>query len=359
MSCTENWEQIRALTQEIPLPAKESEVFLFGAGLVGALAASTLKDTLNLIAVCDNSTAKQGTVMEGLPCIPPDELTQYRNPFVLISTNKYYKSVHQQLEEMKIPHCSLDAYVVHNHFQEFEEVFRALDETSKTVYSGVLLGRMTGDMDRIEQYCCDNQYFCLPKFRYLSDPRGVFVNCGAYVGDTLERFVENSLGTFSRIYAFEPNGRVFGALQKRAALLKDLWALTEDQIVCEQKGVGRRNECLYFRDFSQNLNASLTVVQTECTDSVDIVSLDEYLKQKNAGDVAFINADIEGFEWDMLHGAQETIQRNKPKLAICIYHNIFDLFRIQLYLQKLVPEYQFHICHHSNTDEDTVLYCHV
>ena len=119
------------------------EIFLFGAGLIGAVAASTLKGEVNIKAICDNSIEKQGRVIEGIPCISPNELVQYQNPFVLISTNKYYKSLHQQLEDMKIPHCSLDAYVMHKHFNEFEEVFNLLDDESKEVYSGVLLGRMT------------------------------------------------------------------------------------------------------------------------------------------------------------------------------------------------------------------------
>lgn len=358
MTYEENWNKVCAIAHSTPLLA-EKTVFLFGAGLIGSLAALTLKNEVEITAICDNSTEKQGTMIEGLPCISPNELKQHQNPFVLISTNKYYKSVHQQLEEMKISHCSLDSYVVHSHFREFEKVFRSLDEKSKEVYSGVLLGRMTGDMDKIEQYCCDNQYFCLPKFRYLSDPNGVFINCGAYVGDTLEHLVENSLGTFHRIYAFEPNKKVFGALRKRASLLKELWALAEDQIVCEEKGVGRRNEYLYFRAHSMNLTESLSQIQDVPNDSIEIIGLDEYLTQQNDKNVTFINADIEGAEWDMLHGAQEMICKDKPKLAISIYHNIFDFFRIQLYLKALNPEYQFHVRHHSSTDVDTVLYCHL
>lgn len=359
MDYTENWKQIKEVVKNTQLPAEANKIFLFGAGLIGALAAATLKDEITLTAICDNSTEKQGTMIEGLPCISPDKLIQYQNPFVLISTNKYYKSVHQQLEDMKIPHCSLDTYVIHNHFNEFEEVFHSLDDESKTVYSGVLLGRMTGNMEMIEEYCCDNQYFALPKFRYLSDNSGVIINCGAYVGDTLEHFVENSLGSFHRIYAFEPNKKVFSALQKRAKLLKELWALSDDQIICENKGIGQKSEVLYFRDFPQNLYASLSTIPKESTDRVEIIGLDEYLLQKNENDVTFINADIEGYEWDMLCGAKETIRRDKPKLAICLYHNIFDFFRIQLYLKNLVPDYQFHIRHHLNTDGETVLYCHI
>jgi len=88
-----------------------------------------------------------------------------------------------------------------------------------------------------------------------------------------------------------------------------------------------------------------------------VTTLDEYFSQRESRNIVFIKADIEGSEWDMLHGAAETIQRCKLLMAICLYHNIFDLYRIPLYLKELVPEYQFHIRHHSARDKETVLYC--
>lgn len=358
MDYTNNWNQIKEITQKSQLPAEIHEIFLFGAGLIGAVAASTLKNEITLTAICDNSTEKQGTIIEGLPCISPDKLTQYQNPFVLISTNKYYKSVHQQLENMKIPHCSLDTYVIHNHFHEFEEVLHSLDDKSKTVYSGVLLGRMTGNMDMIEKYYTPDQYFYLPKFRCLQNRDGVFVDCGAYVGDTVEGMVKYSTAIFKEICAFEPTERAFRALQKRGEYLSDIWALSEKQIVCEQKGVGAKHGFLTFRENTNDLSASsLSCVLNLDGNSVEVVTIDEYFMHRKEQNVAFIKADIEGSEWDMLHGASETIQRYKPLIAICIYHNIYDFYRIPLYLKELVPEYRFQILHHSCRDEETVLYC--
>ena len=358
MSHTDNWNQIRELINGIQFPAEGNELFLFGAGLIGALAASVLRDKLNITAICDNSPRKQGTTIEGLPCIPPDELAQHRAPFVLVSTNKYYQDVHQQLEQMKIPHCSLDAYVVKTNFEQFECVYSSLDDSSKDVFSGVLLCRMTGDIRGFEQYYTPNQYFCLPKFSWLQNRDGVFVDCGAFVGDTVENIIKYSMATFREICAFEPTERAFQALRKRGAFLTDIWALTKGQIVYEQKGVGAKRGVLAFRENTADLPT--TSLSNECStagDTVEVITLDEYFAQREARNVAFIKADIEGSEWDMLHGAAETIRRCKPLLAICLYHNIYDLYRIPLYLKELVPEYQFHIRHHSSRDEETVLYC--
>ncbi len=360
MGYTDNWNQIKELVKNTRLPAETDEIFLFGAGLIGAVAASTLKGEVNIKAICDNSIEKQGRVIEGIPCISPNELVQYQNPFVLISTNKYYKSLHQQLEDMKIPHCSLDAYVMHKHFNEFEEVFNLLDDESKEVYSGVLLGRMTGDMEMIEQYYAPDQYFYFPKFRCLQNRDGVFVDCGAFVGDTVEDIVKYSTGIFKEICAFEPTERAFKALQKRGAFLTDIWALSESKIVYERKGVGAKHGILRFRDNTGDLSStSLSSNPNTEENTVEVITLDEYFVQREAQNIVFIKADIEGSEWDMLHGASETIQRCKPLMAICLYHNIYDFYRIPLYLKKLVPKYKFHIRHHSNTYNETVLYCYL
>ena len=73
----------------------------------------------------------------------------------------------------------------------------------------------------------------------------------------------------------------------------------------------------------------------------------------------FVKVDIEGYEYNMLLGAQEGIRKNKPIIAICIYHNAIDMFSLMLYIHKLVPAYKFSVRHHSELLEDTVLYAYL
>ena len=66
--------------------------------------------------------------------------------------------------------------------------------------------------------------------------------------------------------------------------------------------------------------------------------------------------DIEGAEIEALKGAEKTIKKYRPKLAICIYHEPDHLYRIPLIIKEMVPEYRIYIRHHSDTASETVCY---
>lgn len=351
------WNKILDLLEHTRYPEEGQEAFLFGGGLCGTLSIPMLKPELNLIGVCDNDKGKQGTQIMGLPCLPPQALAQHENPFVLVSSNKNYQSIHAELLSRKVPHCNMEAYAVHRNLKEFCEMYESLDGESQRVYAGVLYCRLLGDSSGIGQYCTDQQYFCFPKFRYIGSG-DVYIDCGAFAGDVVQKVVENSLGVFRRIYAFEPNSKTYAALKKRSAFLRDIWALDEGQIICEQKGVGGAHGfAAMLENPSNQANAYISPAGSS-QGGIEIIALDDYIAQHQIEKTTFIKADIEGFEWDMLHGAAQAIQRDKPNLAICIYHSIFDYVRIYRYLKELVPEYRFAVRHHWNSFDETVLYCY-
>ena len=85
---------------------------------------------------------------------------------------------------------------------------------------------------------------------------------------------------------------------------------------------------------------------------VSITTIDEEVKDN----VTFIKMDIEGMELEALKGAEETIRRCKPKLAICAYHKKEDLIEIPQYIKSIRPDYKLYLRAHEPTLSELVLY---
>lgn len=357
-SSTVVWSDIETELKKYVFPNKHDDVVVWGAGLMGQLEVPLLEKELHITAFFDNNEEKQRSGILGRPCIAPERIQTYNSPFVLVSTIKSYTEIEPKLNDMGVRHCTVDAYVIHQYAEKFYQIYCDLDESSKPIYAKILWYRLTGDTEHIYTICSDNQYFALPQFRFCCSDE-VFIDCGAFVGDVVEKFIENNLGVFKRIYAFEPNRAAFEAMKRRIDNLHNIWLFRDNQIVCEQKCVG--NECKEVK-FCQNVeNAANCSIQegNGTKERVEIVSLDQYFADYGEQRITFLKADIEGFEWDMLLGAQQMIRRNKPKLAISIYHNIYDFYRIPILLKELVPEYRISMRHHWNSFSETILYCYI
>ncbi len=72
--------------------------------------------------------------------------------------------------------------------------------------------------------------------------------------------------------------------------------------------------------------------------------------------VTFIKLDVEGAELEALKGARDTIIREHPKLAICVYHKKEDIWEIPEYILSLSKEYRLYIRHYHWNPSETVLY---
>ncbi len=92
------------------------------------------------------------------------------------------------------------------------------------------------------------------------------------------------------------------------------------------------------------------------TDKYDVIEVTAIDNCDVCREATFIKMDIEGAEWEALHGAEKTIVRNHPTLAICIYHSNEDMVRIIPYIHHLCPKYRLYVRQHSYGTSETVLY---
>ena len=69
-----------------------------------------------------------------------------------------------------------------------------------------------------------------------------------------------------------------------------------------------------------------------------------------------IKMDIEGAEYDSLHGASRMIARDKPLLAICVYHTQNDIWRIPLLVHSMLPDHLLFLRAYEGDGFQTVMY---
>ena len=101
---------------------------------------------------------------------------------------------------------------------------------------------------------------------------------------------------------------------------------------------------------------SVSKIDEELLDKVEVESIDHICFEEK---VTFIKMDIEGSEKEALEGAVNVIKRDRPRLAICIYHSPEDLYEIPFWIKSIVPEYKLYVRHHSDGAAETVVYATV
>lgn len=331
---------------------------LYGLGFLGRWVLPQLKEKgVRLVSCYDANTALTGTLIEGLPIHSASELKSAAPDFLFIAARHAVRPVSAMLSGMKIAHASYDAWHVASNLDAFRHVHDRLlgDERSKEVLRAVLMAMLTGD----NRYCAavseKDQYFCLPPF--WGWEREFYVDAGAYVGDSAERFIWTHNGLFSKLYAFEPGSRQFTALKTRFQRLIDEWALDPVSITLANCGLGETDSSVSAASVNGQMTSFAIGQNSGATGTnVDVVSLDRYL---NGAPITFLKADVEGMEMALLKGAQATIERCRPKISICVYHYPTDIPDIANYLSELVPNYKFALRHHSPQLMETVLYCWV
>ena len=214
------------------------------------------------------------------------------------------------------------------------------DELSKKVYENVLKFYYTGDITLLDEITTDkNEAF--DNILKLGKNE-VYVDLGAYNGDTIDEFLHYSGGNYRKIIAFEPNSKNFSKLKAHCGDLEniDMWEL----------GAYSYNTVLEF-----NNKAGRNSAIAESGTKTRVASVDSILCGMSA---TYIKADVEGADYETLLGMKSTLENFKPKLNFSAYHRFEDIFRLALLIDQLNPEYKIYLRHHPYIPAwDTNLYC--
>lgn len=225
-----------------------------------------------------------------------------------------------------------------------DEIYSWLeDEISVVTLRDFIKQKQTGTFGLYGRHFTENQYF--PDDVITMKKGETFVDCGAYTGDTVTAFLDklkrDNVPGYRAIYALEPTPAAF---ERLAAMSRSL-----DNCFCFQKGVWDQEETLPF-----NVSGRESIIHDSGSGTIDLVPLDSLCDNVP---VSFIKMDVEGAELKALRGAVNVIKKNRPTLAICIYHKPEDIITIPRFIKSLHPDYKLYVRGHSRlVTNEFVLY---
>lgn len=187
-----------------------------------------------------------------------------------------------------------------------------------------------------------SQYFDL----FTPNDHETFVDCGCFDVSTAFRFA-GWCGTkeYDRIWCFEPDKESYEICSKLCRRLADCQVFPY--------GISDRRGRVLFESGGNENSRIVKQKGKETDDVIDTIALDEFLQDER---VTFIKMDIEGAELDALRGSARIIKKQKPKLAISVYHRWDDIITIPKLILEIRPDYKLYIRHYSLLVNETVLY---
>ena len=174
----------------------------------------------------------------------------------------------------------------------------------------------------------------------------VFVDVGAYDGDTLLAFLKHCDSRFRRVIAFEPDPVNLDRLQRTVGELPE--NIRRRIRVVPAGATGAQQGTVRFSATGgPGSKMDAGEVQVPC------VTLDESL---DGDSPTYIKMDIEAAEPSALMGASRIVSRLAPVLAVVAYHIQDHLWKLPCLMHSLNPEYRIFLRPHIQLVEDLVCY---
>jgi FkbM family methyltransferase len=356
-------------TFDLAAESSTKPLVLFGAGQLGRMTLAGLRQVgVEPVAFADNDSRLWNTQVEGVETLSPAEAAKRygaeANFVVTIwggsGTERMaqreahlrslgcrhvipFQSLFWKHAELLLPHYGVDLpHKVHVQQNEVRQVSGMWsDDYSRAEYLAQIRWRLFGDFEALPDPVPHATYFPV-ELCPLNDQE-VFIDCGAYDGDTIRSFLAQTRGSFARIYGFEPDSANFAKLRESVSLLP-----RRDWISLQCAAVGASSGSV---TFSANGNQASHVGGGDVV--VDCVCLDEAL---SGVEPTYIKMDIEGAELDALTGARGIIERHAPVLAICSYHLQDHLWKVPRLIRSLSDQYSFFLRPHFLEGWDLVTY---
>lgn len=351
--------------------SKGRPIILYGAGkAVGIVLVVCRKCGLEITAICDSN--KKGVYEKGevsLPIISPQDLVEeYSDSSLIVTSWKFESEIRENLKSIGFDNDNIFSFWYAQRItpeifnNDYYEGYKWAYDFYEDKLSKILV------LDKISSYLTSKPLkpnVSMPMYyedviQLGSDE--VFLDGGAYDGDSVGDFIKHTDGEYKYIYAFEPDTAPFGQLKEYSKGISN--------IKMYHVGLGATNslkslhfdglvasgfaECKYFA----TTGTKLSDVKFK-TEDKKVLSIDSWLREEKIEFMpTFIKLDVEGCEADVLTGSSELIRNCKPKLAISAYHEVEDIYKLPQTILEIRSDYKFALRQHDYGYYETILYAY-
>lgn len=357
-------------------PPEAGSLWLFGAGLVGRQTAALLaRAGVPAAGFLDNDPGLSGAEVCGLPVRAPAGAPA--GAAIVVCTGGGHDGIAAQLAGLGFPRPLglseavlllglpsepergyLDDLLASRHRYVGLAALLA-DERSRRTLAAVLHHRLTWSPAPLREARCGDQWF-IPEV-FSPDAGAVFVDGGAYDGDSAAEFVRRNGGPGQALELVEPDED----LARRAA---EAFA-GMPQVHVHRAALGAAAGAALF-SCSGGMDGALAgdaagrgpsagSSRERAGDDegpgvhrVEVVSVDDLAPDG----ATYLKLDVEGAEEQALEGARSTIRRSHPVLAVAAYHRAADLWRVPAWIASLGTGYSVYLRHHTELPYETVAY---
>ncbi len=321
----------------------ELPLILWGAGQVAEKVKKYIeKFGIIITAVWVDGVIKNST-FDMIPVLSLQEIKERYSKFnVILGHSKYNlgeELAKRERQINKIYYLTSVAYGQYDNFDykfikeninKYYETCELLDDDlSQKAMIAYLNSRINNNINYIKEYAAQEQTYFNNDIYHIND-KEIYLDIGAFNGDSIRLFLDSCRGKYNKIYAFEAENKNFMELKSyvKNSHIKNIYLYNI--------GVWKEKGFLNFQKDGQESGVSLLKEDNEiCVDALDNILSKE--------PITLIKINFSLGLLEALIGAKNILQKNKPKLAIVIGYDEWLLITIPQYIKHLVPEYRVYL----------------
>ncbi len=243
-----------------------------------------------------------------------------------------YKKINLVYPEM--PVCGTSPFTLETFNKDIDDILYTEsfleDEMSKIVLRNIIRFRLSGDI----KFLMDCQTSEDEGYSLITDKnrKEILMDCGAYTGDTIEKF-SCFINGFTDLYAAEPCPKSYSKLKSKYG-----------EFHLYNCAIGKESGETFF--LSSRGRGSVISTQAANTGKllrIPIRTVDDIL---SGNECTILKFDIEGFEEDGFMGSFDTISKYHPSMLVAAYHKKDDIYKIPLLIKRYFPKYKIYLRHH-------------